>query len=263
MTFNVRGSFWSEDGINIWENRAALNVATIRSHNPNLIGFQEVQSGNQEVYISELTDYEQELGPLNGNTEPYDYNPIYWQNSEFEYIKSGGYWLSRTPDEHSADWGTAWIRAATWVKLRHLASKLELLFINTHLDHISEEARVEGSKLILKKIHLQDQNIPIVLMGDFNCNPESSAYLLFKEYGFIDLYRVGSVEGDYQHTFHAFRGDQYNKSEHHGINRVDWILLFDPNKVLACKSCFIVYNNEEPLYPSNHYPVVVDLFINL
>jgi hypothetical protein len=49
MTFNVRGSY-HRDGLNTWNNRAPLNVETIKHHAPHLIGFQELQGGNLETY---------------------------------------------------------------------------------------------------------------------------------------------------------------------------------------------------------------------
>src|ERR671914_442322 len=39
MTFNIRGAV-HRDGENAWPHRAALNVATIARHAPDLIGFQ-------------------------------------------------------------------------------------------------------------------------------------------------------------------------------------------------------------------------------
>ncbi len=42
MSFNIRGTFHRGDGINAWEQRAALNVAMIERYAPGLIGFQEL-----------------------------------------------------------------------------------------------------------------------------------------------------------------------------------------------------------------------------
>ncbi len=43
MSFNIRGFSRRRDGINRWENRAALNVATIKRYAPDLIGLQELR----------------------------------------------------------------------------------------------------------------------------------------------------------------------------------------------------------------------------
>src|SRR5919202_4520710 len=67
MTFNVRGAFHKSDGINAWVNRSVLNVETIKRHAPDLIGFQELQSGNLDTYEELSPQYELVLGPEYGN----------------------------------------------------------------------------------------------------------------------------------------------------------------------------------------------------
>jgi hypothetical protein len=57
MTFNVRGSNY-RDGLNVWENRAPLNVETIKHYALHLIGFQELQGGNLETYQEKLPEYD-------------------------------------------------------------------------------------------------------------------------------------------------------------------------------------------------------------
>lgn len=44
MSFNIRGFSYRGDGINRWENRAALNVAPIERYAPDLIGLQELRA---------------------------------------------------------------------------------------------------------------------------------------------------------------------------------------------------------------------------
>jgi hypothetical protein len=45
------------------------------------------------------------------------------------------------------------------------------LVFNTHLDHMSQEARLEGLKLILSRITTLSMGLPAVLLGDFNSPP--------------------------------------------------------------------------------------------
>ncbi len=54
MSFNIRGSFDTWDNVNAWDKRAALNVETIKCHAPDVIGFQELQSGNLKTYRQQL-----------------------------------------------------------------------------------------------------------------------------------------------------------------------------------------------------------------
>ncbi len=264
MTFNVRGSVWP-DGVNAWTSRAALNVATIRHYDPDLIGFQEVQAGNTATYRESLLQYDYVLGPNNGNAEPYDFNPIFWKPARFELVGAGGFWLSCTPDRHSAAWHTASVRAASWVRLRCRESAREFVHLNTHLDHISERARQEGSRVILA--HLvphRTAGLPILITGDFNCNPGSPAYQRYTAWGCKDLYlAAGHVERDESYTFHAFQGSTYDASQHHFIRRVDWILAYSATDAFAVQQCFVARDHAHPLYPSDHYPVIADLVLEV
>ncbi len=90
MSFNIRGSFDTWDKVNAWDKRAALNFETIKRCAPDVIGFQELQSGNLETYRNQLSEYSYFLGPEGGNHEPHDYNPIFWNHSRLEMIDSGG-----------------------------------------------------------------------------------------------------------------------------------------------------------------------------
>ncbi len=72
MSFNIRGAV-HDDGENVWPNRADLNVRTVRRYDPDLIGFQEFQLPNLEVYKTGLPGYRYILGPYSGNQEPHEY----------------------------------------------------------------------------------------------------------------------------------------------------------------------------------------------
>src|SRR5919202_1210886 len=117
MTFNVRGSH-HPDGENAWENRAALNVATIKRHAPELIGFQELQDGNLRAYETELSGYEHSLGPRYENRRPHAHNAIFWDSSRLGLVRAGGFWLSETPERFSRSWDTRQVRSLNWALLR-------------------------------------------------------------------------------------------------------------------------------------------------
>src|SRR5689334_19650537 len=80
----------------------------------------------------------------------------------------------------------------------------EFIAVNTHLDHISRKARIEGVKVIIEQSKKMAQNstIPVFLMGDFNTIYGQHAHkTLVEEGGFIDsLDRV--LERKYQNGMH-------------------------------------------------------------
>ena len=82
--------------------------------------------------------------PVYGAGEVEEFAIISYDPERFEALDAGGFWLSETPDEYSASWGNEVIRSASWAMFRSLESGLSFLHVNTHLDHVSERARVGG-----------------------------------------------------------------------------------------------------------------------
>lgn len=267
MSFNVRGSFRDRGTGNSWRSRAALNVATIKRHAPDLIGLQEVQSCNRRTYRRELRRYEEARGPRYGNAPPFDFNAILYDPERLELLDSGGFWLSETPGRFSRSWQTRVARSANWALFKAADADLTLLHLNTHLDHVSGAARLEGSRLILRKISRiagRCAEEPAVLVtGDFNCRPGAPPYLTFVEGGFLDTYlAAGNEERPDANTFHAFRGLRYRETRpRRKPRRIDWILLKDPAGLLRPASHRIVHDRDETTgaYPSDHYPIFTDL----
>jgi endonuclease/exonuclease/phosphatase family metal-dependent hydrolase len=256
MTFNVRGAV-IPDGENVWPKRAALNLETIRRCEPDIIGFQEAQQGNLDTYQALLdAGYAMERGPRYNNREPHCYPALFWKEERFTKADAGGFWLSTTPDLFSGSWATDCIRSACWVHLRARDGSGEAILLNTHLDHISEEARVKGSALIVERFGSIGRNLPVVAMGDFNANPETDTYRNFREAGFRDTFlEAGHRDGEDVITFHAFTGAKQGWER-----RIDWIFLRDvASRPVGVRSCQIITDAAPPLYPSDHYPVVAEI----
>src|SRR3712207_5950014 len=187
MSFNVRGSSRDRGEANAWEYRAGLNVETLERGAPALVGLQESQRGNLETYRERLPRYAHILGPRSGNRAPYDFNAILFDTERLELADSGGFWLSETPERYSASWGTRVVRSANWARLRFSGTGRSFLLLNTHLDHVSQLARVEGSRLIICKVpKLLKNELPVVVTGDFNCRPGTPTYHNFVDGGFVD-----------------------------------------------------------------------------
>ncbi|HET7272868.1 MAG TPA: endonuclease/exonuclease/phosphatase family protein [Rubrobacter sp.] len=259
----MRGSFHDPGTKNSWRNRAASNIATIERYAPDLIGLQESQRGNLSAYRKNLPRYASIRGPGYGNVIPHDFNAILFDPKRLGLLDSGGFWLSETPERNSRSWETQVARSATWALFSILGTELSILHLNTHLDHVSARARLEGSKLIVRKTaETSDQTNPeppIIVTGDFNSRPGSPTYKEFTESGFVDTYlAAGNEEGE--NTFHAFRGARYRDAHpERGPRRIDWILLKDTEGRLKTRSHRIIHDESAGLFPSDHYPVLAEL----
>jgi endonuclease/exonuclease/phosphatase family metal-dependent hydrolase len=280
MTLNIAGGLLTQDaGENAWEKRAPVNVQTIERYAPDLIGFQEVDAGNLEIYQQHLTEYEHVLGPATDEPDLPNYNAIYWKPDRLELVESGGFYLSRTPETWSLDWDAVCVRAATLVKLRTLEEGdrgKELLHLNTHLDHIGEQARQEGMGLIIHYLLGRNaEGCPILLTGDFNCNPWAPSYRisvettftdqcchLVRAAGFVDTFlTAGGQDCEAAFTYHGFEGERYWAARHHMAGRIDWILTLNGESSLRIADYLVVRDHDGAVYRSDHYPVVADIVL--
>lgn len=255
MSFNIRCSTVKRDGENVWPSRAKFNVETILRYSPDLIGFQECDPGNLETYAETLPGYESRLGPPYNLPERPAYNACFYKPSLGKALDDGGFWLSLTPDRHSGDWGTDCVRCAHWTKFE-LKSGAQFVHVNTHLDHISEQARVEGSKLIVRELaRIAGDALPVLVTGDFNCDPGSEAYRTFVNAGFRDTYlESGNTDDAAAYTFHAFKG---TRDPNYG--RIDWILTRNGKTAFKAKSHAIIRDARPPVFPSDHFPVLAEV----
>jgi endonuclease/exonuclease/phosphatase family metal-dependent hydrolase len=265
MSFNVRGSFRDLGTPNAWPERAALNVETIRRRAPGVIGFQELQSGNLETYTQTLKRYDHVPGPEYGDGARPSLNAIFFDWERLGLLDAGGFWLSETPERYSASWDSRVVRSANWAYFEPHDAGPSFLYLNTHLDHVSKQARVEGSRLIVRKIaevlRRCGDETPVVVTGDFNCRPGTPTYRNFVENGFVDTYlAAGNEDGDNAHTFHAFRGPRYRDARPDlGPRRIDWIMLKDAGQRLRAGRHSILRDHNGERYPSDHYPVLAQL----
>lgn len=273
MTFNVRGSdsTSTEDGLNSWSARASLNVDTIKHYEPDTIGFQEIQNGNWKTYLDQLPEYDHLKGPKYVNEEPFDYPSIFWKTSRFHLLDSGGFWLSETPDIFSTGWDAKYVRSAAWIVLKCNNTGLVFTHWNTHLDNKGESSRIQGAKLILQYIELLGFNhIPVLITADFNSKPNSEVHRMFLENNFMDTFlAAGNHDNSLSDTFHGFEGanyrsgpliDKYGTDRTKTATRMDWVLIRKGIPKTEITSCSILRDHQGIIYPSDHYPVITELY---
>lgn len=259
MTFNIHGNDpeWATLHAN-------PTLGVLQRYSPDLIGLQEVVTQNIEFYRQHLIDYDSELGQQYGEEEDPGYAPILWKKARFELLESGNFWFSRTPNIQSSDWGVEYPLGAIWVRLQDKLTGIQLFHLNTQFEDGAwgEQSRQGSSKLIVECIAQLAPDIPVILTGDFNCNPWSSAYNHFLANSFTDTYRAaGNADSVDSSTYHGYAGRQYFALEwgDEMFWRVDWILTRDGTQCLQTSSSTIVRDAAPPIYPSDHYPVVSEL----
>ena len=167
MTFNMRYDN-PEDGEHNWRFRKERAAEAIVSRGIDLLGTQEVLA-NQFADLRELLPGYEAVGVgREDGTAQGEFNAVFWRADRFTLLDSGTFWLSETPETPgSKGWDGACERIATWAVLRERGGA-ELLFVNTHLDHVGKAARREGVALLAERIEALRGGRPVILTGDFN-----------------------------------------------------------------------------------------------
>jgi endonuclease/exonuclease/phosphatase family metal-dependent hydrolase len=87
---------------------------------------------------------------------------------------------------------------------------------------VSELARLEGARLIIGQLAAIAPDEPLVITGDFNCDPGTPPYQAFAEAGLVDCFlAAGGTDGPESLTFHGFKGRGYVLKDGR-TERIDW-----------------------------------------
>lgn len=257
MTFNVRYDN-PEDGENNWHKRKNEVFAMLKDQNCDLIGTQEVLANQLADFNAVMTDYDYVGIGREDGIDRGEFSAIFFKKDRFNVLDKGNFMLSETPDVFgSKGWDGACERIASWALLQDKATKKEVFFINTHLDHVGVQARREGVNLLQDKAFELAKGAQIILTGDFNAEPESDVIQNVvnpnKEHYLIDS-RSSAVEATgTPWTFHDF--DRLPVAEREYI---DYIFLSPSIEVSKYAVLPMKFNGK---LVSDHSPVIAEIAI--
>ena len=262
MSFNINGDY--SGGENSWEKRAPLDLAIVNRYKPDLIGLQESVEIILGTFREHLIDYSIIEGNCYGDIPPQDYSSILYLTARYDLLDTGEFWFSETPDRESTDWGVEYPMGATWAKLKCKKTDKQIFHLNTHFEDGSwgEQSRINASKLIISQIAQLTSKQPVIVTGDFNCNPWSEPYRMFHDNGFKDTYReAGNADSVESSTLHIYKGKDYFALDfgNEMLWRVDWILTLDGDQKVQTIASTIGRDASPPTYPSDHYPIISEI----
>lgn len=254
MSYNIRYAN-PDDGANRWELRREAVVERIKAFEPDMLGVQEALYEQVEFLRQNLPGYATiGVGRDDGNKAG-EFGPILYRKRTFQLDGYGYFWLSNTPDRPgSVGWDAALPRMVTWVRLRFRRNPVvRVTVLNTHLDHRGERARLESARIIRRWAEANGGK-PLIVMGDFNADPDSEVHRILTEptgnlgelrdaYAWLGL---SEAEGG---TFNDFGASATGP-------RIDWILFsrrFEP----VAAGIDRTLTGDRP--PSDHFPVTAVL----
>ena len=231
-----------------WFYRADLIASDIATQAPGIIGFQEATRWQYQYMVDVLEGYDsvityRDKSPLSEGC------PIFYNTSLYTLVDKGSFWLSETPEEMSKDWGSACYRICSYVILTDNASGKDFVVFNTHLDHVSDEARIKGIAVVLDKI-AQFGGLPSVIMGDFNCLEGSETYLSATR-NFLDA-QYEAVE-----TMDSYTYQNWGNPE--SFKRLDYFMISQTG--IRAQRYQVVYAIHDGVYASDHFPITLNFVL--
>jgi endonuclease/exonuclease/phosphatase family metal-dependent hydrolase len=175
VSFNIRYAT-EQDGPNAWSQRKAWVPSLLQFHGAEVFGLQESLYEQVKDVESRMPDYDWVGVGRDDGRQGGEYSPIFFDRRRFECIEQGTFWLSEHPHEPGKGWDAAFPRVCTWVHLRERDEGRTFYILNTHFDHLGNEARARSAELLIARVQsfIEQTSSPVVLLGDFNLTPESS-----------------------------------------------------------------------------------------
>lgn len=250
MTYNIKYDN-PNDSLNNWDNRKLEMAHMFNYYEPEIFGLQEGLEHQLQYLDQHLTNYSRIGVGRDDGRQKGEFSPIYYNNNKFSLVKGATFWLSEQDDTVSVGWDASMERICTYGVFENKASKKKVLVFNTHFDHMGPLAREMSSKLILNKLReINQDNYPIILMGDFNAEPETNPIKILKS-----VLKDGAqlspdgIYGPYG-TYTGFTKNEVAK------RRIDYIFI---KNLKVSKYRHIDDKMKNNNYLSDHLPVMIEL----
>jgi len=251
MSYNIKYAN-ENDGENSWSKRKDYITNQIKFYEPQIMGLQEAVLIQLEHFKANLPRYDYVGVAREDGKQKGEYTAVFYDTTRFEMEENHTFWLSETPEKVSVGWDAALPRVCTWVRLKDRNSGERFLVFNSHFDHIGKKARYESAKLILKKIEeVNSEDLPVILMGDFNLDPEAEGIKLMADQ-LNDSKRVSKkVSFGPEGTFNGFKF-------HEPVGkRIDYIFTSEDD--IEVLKYGVLTDSKDHKYPSDHFPVFVEV----
>ncbi len=251
MTYNIKYAN-ENDGENSWSKRKNHLTNQIRFYEPDIFGVQEALLEQLEHLKENLPNYKYVGVGREDGVNKGEFSALFYDASQFKVLEEDTFWLSETPEKISVGWDAALPRICTFALFEYKTSKQKFWVFNTHFDHIGDIAREESANLILAKIgKLNTANIPVILTGDLNLEPETKAIQLLSKKMNDSRSASKNVVFGPEGTFNG-----YNFLEP-VTRRIDYIFVSKGN--LEVLKYAVLSDSKALKYPSDHLPVFVEL----
>ena len=247
-SFNVRGPC-DEYPYN-WENRRSRVRQIFKDFNFHICGLQEPFKNQVDDIVADSV-YAYIGGGRDDFKDAGEHSCIVYDTTRLELLTHGMFGLSESPDIPGVrSWGSAHPRIATWGRFKDNISGKELILYNTHLDDISELARVNGIKMVVEHARKHAAGVPMILEGDFNAFPDSETYAIAAELLKDSQYTSESGHKGSGRTFHGYGRDRDRDEP------IDYIFTTGNIRVHSHETVNFKPDGD---FASDHFPVLAQI----
>ena len=244
MTFNIRNINDSDKKELSWKYRASLICDILQETQPSIICMQENKEKQYQFFKKFLKGYDS-VATHRDTTTLSECLPIFYRKDIYELVESHTFWLSDTPETISNTWNAEYFRICTFVVLKNKNTNKQFIVGNTHLDYKSQEIQTKSIQLIYDR--LNTFNLPTIIMGDFNCTPDSKAIALAKQH-FVDVGQ--GFEDETKGTINYFKEEYPNV-------KIDFMLQI--NGSFTIKKYKVINKKIKNHYASDHFPIYAEI----
>lgn len=245
VTFNMRVDV-PADGKNYFFCRAPFILEKINKEKPDIICAQETSDAMRNWLSTALVDYEM-IGQGREANYRGESNPILYRKDKFTPLSFGQCWLSETPSIPGTRYKEQSMcpRICVYATLLAGDERKPLRIYSTHLDHVSESARLLGMDRVLDIIEQDSLNTdaPVLLCGDLNAEQNEACILRANEFSHPKL---SDLTASIDHSFHDY-GRLQRKC------KIDYIFSNLP----VVGECMAWTDEWNGIYLSDHYPLSV------
>jgi len=253
MTYNIRRAGQEKKEERLWHKRLPLVKALIERINPDIMGLQEATAEQIDALRNAFPQFDffsQGRGASWWGWGTDEHTPLFYDKNKFTLLEHGTF--SINPPKGYFGWTplnvtqTGWLpRICTWGKFKDNTTNKEFYVYNTHLDHSYQSARLSELQVIKDDIMKRAQNLPVVLMGDFNTEFNNELQNIIPSFTL--------AKNKAKHTF----GPQETRTgwDDDELKSIDHILI---NDLISVKNYGVIAKGDGP-YPSDHRPVIADI----
>ncbi|CAG9322721.1 unnamed protein product [Blepharisma stoltei] len=244
-----------------YEERIPLIKRAIQEMDCDIIGLQEINyEGNKEIYIH--PDYDYKFSPLYESMGPWNVNEL---PESFRWLEGfridGNAFLVKPKIKVLAEGYRQYsdkLRNAQRMKIR-LNDQI-VWVVNTHLDWQTDASRLKEVEELLEWMKPM-MDCPIIITGDFNATPDSSAYALLSEQFQSALYVANGEEPEKTFPSELLDHEEIMKTWHYELlgPKVPRVYDYIWFRNIKLKTARVVNNIREGTFcPSDHYPLVAE-----